>query len=199
MTSLADPDDFLSSCSIIDADHPSITKQASELASNDPLETARRCFKFVRDEIRHSSDYQLNPVTCRASEVLRERTGYCYAKSHLLAAILRVNGLPTGLCYQRLALDDHATKFCLHGLNAIFLPEYGWYRVDSRGNRSDIKARFDPPHEHLAFTTDLDGEYDIPGIFVSPRPEVVECLTTSCDWAEALATLPDVPHEYPTH
>lgn len=26
-----------------------------------------------------------NPVTCRASEVLVHGTGYCYAKSHLLA------------------------------------------------------------------------------------------------------------------
>lgn len=61
---------------------------------------------FVRDQIRHSADYRPNPVTCKASEVLRHGTGYCYAKSHLLAALLRANGVPAGLCYQRLSVGD---------------------------------------------------------------------------------------------
>lgn len=34
-----------------------------------------------------------------ASDVLKHRTGYCYSKNHLLAALLRVNKIPTGLCY----------------------------------------------------------------------------------------------------
>ncbi len=62
---------------------------------------AHRCFEFVRDEVRHSWDFKENPVTCHASEVLRHRTGYCYAKTHLLAALLRANRIPAGLCYQR--------------------------------------------------------------------------------------------------
>lgn len=35
-------------------------------------------------------------VARTASEVLRERTGFCFAKSHLLAAPLRATGIPTG-------------------------------------------------------------------------------------------------------
>ena len=31
--------------------------------------------------------------------------------------------------------DQSSTGFCLHGLNAAWLPEYGWYRLDPRGNR----------------------------------------------------------------
>lgn len=44
---------------------------------DDLVEVARACFQFVRDEIKHSWDYKLNPVTCRASEVLQYGTGFC--------------------------------------------------------------------------------------------------------------------------
>jgi len=192
MTSL-DPADFLAHCDVIDTLHPAIVSQAELFANDHPIETVREAFTFVRDEIHHSSDCKLNPVTCRASDVLRDRTGYCYAKSHLLAAILRANGIPTGLCYQRIARDSRATSFCLHGLNAVFLRQYGWYHIDARGNRDGINAQFDPPHERLAFTTDHVDEYDVPGIFVSPMPSVVQCLTAHHDWADVYASLPDLP------
>ncbi len=95
---------YLESSDCIDWRHPLVSAKAGELAAgaDDPVEIARRCFRFVRDEIRHSWDYRLNPVTCRASEVLAHGTGYCYAKSHLLAALLRANAIPAGFCYQRL-------------------------------------------------------------------------------------------------
>ena len=48
----------------------------------------QRCFEYVRDQIKHSYDYRCGPVTCIASEVLQYQTGYCYAKSHLLAAFV---------------------------------------------------------------------------------------------------------------
>jgi transglutaminase-like putative cysteine protease len=99
---------YLGSSDCVDWQHPLVSAKARELAagSDDCIEIARRCFEFVRDEIRHSWDYQLNPVTCRASEVLIHGTGYCYAKSHLLAALLRANSIPAGLCYQRLSRGD---------------------------------------------------------------------------------------------
>ncbi|MGA9085354.1 MAG: transglutaminase domain-containing protein [Methanoregula sp.] len=84
--------------------------------------------------MRHSWDYKANPVTLSASAVLERKTGYCFAKSHLLAALLRANAIPAGLCYQR--LKNHADvgpAFYLHGLNAVWLEEYGWYRADARG------------------------------------------------------------------
>jgi hypothetical protein len=40
----------------------------------------------------------------------------------------------------------------LHGLNAVYLMDYGWYRVDPRGIRTDISAQFEPPRERLPFT-----------------------------------------------
>src|SRR5687767_988066 len=112
-------DAYLRSTEIIDWQHPDVVAQARMLsdATSDVLTVAKRCFEWVRDEVRHSRDYGLRPVTCTASEVLKERSGYCYAKSHLLAALLRANGISAGLCYQRLSRDDNGAPYVLHGLN----------------------------------------------------------------------------------
>ena len=138
---------YLEASEMIDWKHNSILRQAEVLAAGNKVETAKSCFEFVRDEIRHSWDFQLNPVTCKASDVLKYGTGYCYAKSHLLAALLRANGIPAGLCYQRLTISDDKPPFCLHGLNAVYLEEFGWYRVDARGNKPGVDAQYCPPVE----------------------------------------------------
>jgi len=105
-------DQYLLSDDIINWQHPTVLQQAQQLASDDePCLIAQRCFEFVRDEIKHSGDYRLNPVTCVASDVLQYRTGFCYAKSHLLAALLRANGIAAGLCYQRLTISDDRPPF----------------------------------------------------------------------------------------
>jgi len=186
--------EFLAYTEIIDWQHTSVRQLADRLASGstDVTETARRCFEWVRDQIRHSGDYRLNPVTCTASEVLAHGTGYCYAKSHLLAALLRANEIPAGFCYQRLSIDDVGPPFCLHGLNAIYLPKVGWYRVDARGNREDIDAKFCPPEEQLAFATSLPAEKDLPGVLDAPLERVVDALRVHGTWDSLGANLPDV-------
>ena len=185
---------YLTASEWIDSAHPEVVAQARALAEGaaSPREVAERCFAFVRDAIRHSSDYRLNPVTCRASDVLRHGTGYCYAKSHLLAALLRANGIPAGLCYQRLSVGDSGAPYCLHGLNAVHLSEHGWYRIDARGDKPGIAARFTPPVEALAFVPRNPGERDLPGIHAEPLPQVVAVLTTQPDYAAVLRNLPDV-------
>lgn len=145
---------YLEASKYIDWDTPAILALAHDLAAgaSDDKAIAKQCFEWVRDNIKHSSDYQLNPVTCKASDVLSHGTGYCYAKSHLLAALLRANSIPAGLCYQRLSVFDNGAPYCLHGLNAIYLADIGWYRVDARGNKAGVDAQFMPPHERLAFS-----------------------------------------------
>lgn len=104
---------YLESSQYIDWQHPEVLMKAKLLAGNgkDKLQISKACFRFVRDKIKHSMDYQLNPVTCKASDVLKHGTGYCYAKSHLLAALLRANEIPAGLCYQRLTINDDKPPF----------------------------------------------------------------------------------------
>src|SRR5580698_2225401 len=79
---IAGMEQFLKPTEVIDWIHPAVSSQARELAKNTTgaLETAQRCFTWVRDSIQHSSDFRRNPVTCAASAVLTSGTGYCYAK-----------------------------------------------------------------------------------------------------------------------
>jgi hypothetical protein len=142
----------------------------------------------------------MNPVTCKASDVLKYKTGYCFAKSHLLAALLRANQITAGLCYQRLSIDNppesklisNDIPCTLHGLNAILLPKFGWYRVDARGNREGINAQFIPPQEQLAFEIKLPQEVDFENIFAEPLTIVVEVLQKSKTWGEVLLNVPDI-------
>jgi transglutaminase-like putative cysteine protease len=185
---------YLESSDYIDWRHPAVSAKAAELAAGGgPTEDiARRCFEFVRDGIRHSWDHRLNPVTCRASEVLQNGTGYCYAKSHLLAALLRANGIPAGLCYQRLSIGGSGPPYSLHGLNAVWLDGYGWYRIDARGNKAGVTAEFCPPHEQLAYPLLDPYERDLPEIWAEPLPVVVAALTRHDSVERVYENLPDI-------
>ncbi|MFK5950037.1 MAG: transglutaminase family protein [Methylococcales bacterium] len=195
--------EYLESSKYIDWLHPDVFKQARLLAGDSKQEEkiAKACFTFVRDEIKHSWDYQLNPVTCMASDVLKYGTGYCYAKNHLLAALLRANQIPAGLCYQRLTISDEGLyffrlpdkpPFCLHGLNAIYLEQYGWYRVDARGNKSSVKSEFIPPFEQLAYPIVTEGEIDLPEIWGQPLPAIVQAIENGKDYLQVSENLPDI-------
>ncbi len=190
-------EEYLKVSDVINWQHPEIIECVSKIAfgRETPFAIAKACFEWVRDEIYHSYDYQMNPLTCRASDVLLYKTGYCFAKSHLLAALLRANHIPAGFCYQRLSLDDKGEPYSLHGFNALYLPELGWYRVDPRGNKEGVNAQFLPPQEQLAYKTHLPGEIDFPGILDEPLQIVVKALQSQSTWNEMLHHLPDISIE----
>lgn len=191
-------EEYLQNSEVIDWNHPAILAFSQTIASRHQTSEAiaKACFEWVRDEIHHSYDYQMNPITCRASDVLQYKTGYCYAKSHLLAALLRANGIPAGFCYVRLSINNHGAPYCLHGFNAVYLPEVGWYRVDARGNREGVDAQFTPPQERLAFNIQVSEEADFPAILSKPLQVVVEALQAQSTWDEMLRNLPDVSVEF---
>lgn len=185
--------EFLRSTDVIDWSKPEIRSLAASLAGQaGQVQNAAACFNWVRDEVSHSFDVSVECVSCTASETLKNRTGICYAKSHLLAAILRANGIPTGFGYQRVALDDAGTAFCLHGFNFVHLDDCGWYAVDPRGNRDGIATTFDPPNVSLAFEPRLPGEKTFEDVFEAP----IGCVVNSLQAAESVAALrhvlPDV-------
>ncbi|MFA5215724.1 transglutaminase family protein [Sulfuricurvum sp.] len=187
-------EEFLASSEIIDFTYPSVAVKARELAQgcNSDTEIAKRCFEFVRDEIRHTGDAGEGITTLRASEVLEQGQGWCYAKSHLLAALLRANSIPTALCYQRLSCSEYVEGiYCLHGLNAIYLKEFGWCRVDARGNKEGVDAQFNPPHEKLAFELG-ENEYDLPDLYAEPLQVVVVALKTYKNYGEMVGHFPDI-------
>lgn len=188
---------FLEASDIIDFYHPKVAAVAKALAQGceDDVAIARRCFEYVRDEIRHTGDHQDDTTTVKASEVLEQGTGWCCAKSHLLAALLRANSIPTALCYQRLSCSEYEEGvYCLHGLNAVHLKESGWYRIDARGNKEGVDAQFDPPHERLAFTVGVN-EYDLPERYAEPLDVVLKALGRCTTYAEMVEDFPDIRGE----
>ncbi|MBL0702225.1 MAG: transglutaminase domain-containing protein [Desulfosarcina sp.] len=185
---------YLENSDIINWQHSDIIACSKELSKKcqSEHEIALKAFEYVRDHIKHSWDFQENKVTCTASEALEHKTGYCYAKSHLLAALLRAQEIPVGFCYQRLSLNDNGAPYCLHALNAVYLKEYGWYRVDARGNKKGINAQFSPPREILAFTPVDHYEKELPEIWASPLPVIVETLKKYKNIKQLHENLPDI-------
>ncbi len=184
---------FLKESELVDFSHPSIKSLAYHLAEGLSLdiEIARASFLYVRDEIRHSGDAKDDITTCKASEVLEYKTGWCYAKSILLAALLRANNIPAGFCYQRLSCSEYLKDvYCLHGLNAVYLKEFGWYRVDARGNKEGVEAEFTPPKEKLAFELQ-EHELDLPEISDEPLHIVVKALQKYKTYDEMIHNFPD--------
>lgn len=187
--------DYLSESRYIDYSDPGIRTEARRLfdgCGND-LEKILAAFTFVRDEIPHSGDIQSSRVTRTASEALRCREGICYAKSMLLAALLRSEGIPTGICYQRLTIHHTPENgYCIHALNAVYLADLGrWTRVDARGNTSTKDAQFfvdDPCREQLAFPVRPGlGEVDYPTVYVQPLRCITDTLEQNEDCREMLA------------
>ena len=187
--------EFLQPTSIIDSDHPSVIAAAIEIAGDaaDDEDKARRCFEWVRDLVRHSSDHDISVVTCKASDVLEHRAGFCYAKSNLLAALLRSLKIPAALSYQRLSLDSEGTEFFLHGLVSVHLEKFGWYRIDPRGNKVGLNSDFCPPVEKLPYFPKVRGERDIEDRYVDAMSCVVTALERFDTASEVRANLPDEP------
>ncbi|MFC1886562.1 transglutaminase family protein [Thermodesulfobacteriota bacterium] len=185
---------YLRATEIIDWKSPVVLDCARALSADasSRIEIAKSCYEWVRDHISHSGDHKATVTTCRASHVISEGTGWCFAKSHLLAALLRANDIPSGLCYQRLARDD-GNGFTLHGLNAVLLPKFGWFRIDARGNKPGVNAQFCPPKEKLAFSPQSDEEFDFPEIWPDPAQLVLDCLSRCREWEQVVANLPDIP------
>ena len=188
---------YLVETEIINFSNEDVYNLARELAKGCKSDeaVAKNCFMYVRDEIRHSGDYKEHITTCKASEVLEHKTGWCYAKAILLAALLRANGIPTAFCYQRLSCSEYEDGiYCLHGLNAVYLQKHGWYKVDARGNKEGVNAEFSPPVEKLAFEPQ-ENEYDIKEFYSDPLPEVVEALKRNFCYSEMVGNFPDITDE----
>jgi transglutaminase-like putative cysteine protease len=187
--------DYLVSDDIIDWQTPAVRQKALELTQSlsDEIDKARCLYEWVRDSIPHTHDAGLDVVTCTASEVLRHGTGICFAKSHLLAALLRAVGIPAGFCYQVLRIDPPVdNEPVLHGLNGVYLSSLGrWIRLDARGNTNGIDAQFSIRKERLAFAMDPEfDEFIYEAIFTSPAPSVVESLRMYTSLDELWQDLP---------
>jgi transglutaminase-like putative cysteine protease len=185
---------YLKSTDFIDWQHPRVRARAKNLAEGHEMtiDIARACYVWVRDKIPHTGDHGMSIVTCRASEAIIAQTGFSFSKSHLLAALLRANYIPAGLCYQRIRDSHSESGFSLHCFNAVFLPKVGWYRIDARGNNDYIDAGFNPPKEQLAYPALQEGEADLPKIWADPLFLVIDVLRNRDTVEDLLSHPPDI-------
>lgn len=140
----------------IDFDNPIVKEKVKELRHETihSIDYMKRAYLFVRDEIPHTWDIQKTIVSKKASDVLRNKTGICWTKSCLLAALLRGNGIPAGISYQKLtrADEDASEGYIIHALNTVYISELNrWIRMDARGNKENVRAEFSVEQERLAF------------------------------------------------
>lgn len=177
-----EPWDYLGEHEAVDLEHELVQSTAAALRGGDDIEYARGAFELVRDGVAHSMDVRDRRVTWRASDVLRERTGLCYAKSHAFVALLRAGGVQAGFCYQRLLTgDDPADGFALHGFAAALIDDR-WVRLDPRGNKPGIDVAFSADEDRLAFRPRPElGESDYPTVHAEPHPAVLEVLKAADD------------------
>ena len=147
---------YLKETETIDYKNPIIQDKVEEIKriSQSQLSYIENAYRFVRDEIPHSWDIRSEIVSRKASDVLINKTGICWTKSCLLAALLRANGIPAGISYQSLtrADDDDSEGYIIHALNTIYIKELNkWIRLDARGNKENVHAEFSLYEERLAF------------------------------------------------
>lgn len=186
---------YLQCTEIINYDDLDIQKKADDLFGNnkDNTNLIKNIYEFVRDEIDHTFDINGNIITCKASEVLFHKHGICYAKSHLLAALLRYLKIPSGFGYQKIMLnDDDRNRLVLHGYNYVFLKDHDkWIKLDARGNKEGVNAIFSIDKESLAFPIRKSlGEKDENINHFQPKKSVINSLKMSKNADELIMNLP---------
>ena len=191
---------FLESDQFVDFYDPGIEACAAALfhPGMDEVQKARTAYEFVRDEIPHSFDCWASVITAKASKVLKHKTGICHAKANLLAALLRSQGIWAGFCFQRITLvEDDSMGYCVHAFNAVYL-NGSWVKLDARGNKEGINARFSLREPVLAFPLRRDyDEYFYPGIYAAPHAATMAMLERAQTLQDILDNIPDTVTEPP--
>jgi len=188
-------EEYLKADAVVDFGDDRIVRLADEIAlkAADETEYIQAAYEYVRDRISHSADAAEDAVTCTASEVLEAGHGICFAKSHLLAALLRCRGIPSGFCYQKILLDDETAPVLIyHGLNGVYISRLKkWIRLDARGNKEGVDAQFSTDKEQLAFPVRREmGETDDLTVYPDPAPGVLGKLKKYSSTPELFDDLP---------
>jgi len=188
----SDISDYLESSDIIDYDHPLIENAVQQLTYGlkDDISKARAIYEFTRDHIFHSFDINAASVTITASEVFDKGHGICYAKAHLLAALMRAAGIPAGFCYQ-LIRDKDTGRLKVHGLNAVYIEELKkWVRLDSCYTvNEDEPWGNDPFRESTVRSINSElGEKEDLTVYHAPKKSILKALEA----ADSLEVLRDL-------
>lgn len=178
-------DAYLKQTEFIDFGEENVSSRATALKLNadDTIDLIKDTFEYVRDQIAHSVDARLHTPAAKASEVLAAGGSICWAKANLFAALLRANGIPSGISYQILTKGESPeTGYMVHALNTVYVENYGWVRLDARGNKEGVDAQFSLDEEKLAFVVRPElGERDMHDNHPDADPELMKLIQDSDD------------------
>ena len=163
--------EYLIETKSIDYMNPHIQEKVQELKdlSCDDADYIKRAYIFVRDEIPHSWDIQTNIVS----------------RTALFAALLRANGIPSGISYQLLTIaEDDSLGHIVHALNTVYIEDSNkWIRLDARGNVGNGGDEFSLEKDCLAFSPRSEfGEID----YKDNNPDLDERLVNKLEETENL-------------
>ncbi len=152
--------------------------------ASDRRDLIKRTFEYVRDQIPHSYDVGSHTPAAKASEVLEAGSSICWGKANLLAALLRANGIPSGISYQVLTkAETPDSGYMVHALNTAYVDdEVGWIRLDARGNKEGVEAQFSLCDERLAYAVRPEcGEHDFHDNHADADPDLMRLIKESDD------------------
>ncbi|MGI6083886.1 MAG: transglutaminase-like domain-containing protein [Acetivibrionales bacterium] len=189
----SDIGDYLENSDIIDSDHPLVAQIAEQLTNGhkDNLSKARVIYKFTRDHIFNSFDINATSVTITASEVLDKGHGVCFARAHLLAALMRASGIPAGFCYQIRYYND-LERLVAHGFNGVYIQELdNWVRIDASMHVDADDWNFDPFKDSTVRSVQEDiGESDDYIVYHSPSKKLLKAMYVSDTLEEFINLIP---------
>ena len=158
----------------IDSDFPQIIEFTNNITKdlNSDIEKAVKLFYAVRDEIFYDPyGIDPNPESLKASTVLDKGSGFCVTKAILLAAVARVEKIPSRLGFadvrnhlasERLRKSMQSDVIVFHGYTELFL-ESKWLKATPAFNLSLCEKSGIKPLEFDGKNDSIFHEYDKEG------------------------------------
>jgi transglutaminase-like putative cysteine protease len=166
--------DYLAPGTHVDSDHPLVVEFAQRHAqgATTPRDIAVKLFYAVRDEIRYDPyRIDLTSAGMKASRCLELGHGFCITKAALLAAVIRVHGIPTRLAFadvrnhmtsERLLATMGTDIFAFHGNADIWL-DGRWVKATPAFNLSLCQKAGTHPLEFDGVADSIFHPFDIAG------------------------------------
>ena len=148
----------------VDSDHPRVVAWARREAGDarGPRDIAVRLYYAVRDGIRYDPYHvDLTPEGLTASRCLESGHGFCVSKAVLLAAVLRVHGIPARLGYAD--VRNHMTSERLRRTMGTDLFAYHGYtdvRLDGRWVKATPAFNIELCRKARTLPLEFDGTAD---------------------------------------
>lgn len=177
-------DEYLKENEYVDFSAPNIQKLCKELFTDKMTEREKLCsaFDYLRENVPHSFRVSTGHITTKASDTLKYKTGVCHAHSNLLCAVMRAEGIPAGLRFQRIVLcEEPERQYCIHCFNAVYIIGQ-WQMCDLSSTDKNAPQKIKAGDAVCAFeNNDASNEYFYDGIYSEPDLPTMKMLENAKD------------------